>query len=74
MASTSMTISPKGKVTACRVTESTGSPTLDKATCDYFRKEVRYAPVMGSDGKPTSSNIMGRLKWRLPDSPRRQAP
>ena len=62
-----LAIGPNGRVTACRVTSSSGSAPLDQATCRILRARARYAPARDAAGNPTTGADWGRVAWRLPD-------
>jgi len=61
-----LAIDASGRVTDCTVTGSSGSPTLDAATCAIIRERARYAPATDSDGRPTAGTDVGRVTWALP--------
>ena len=63
-----LTVGPDGRVTDCRVTSSSGSATLDAATCNILRRRARFTPARGSDGNPTSDNTTTRIRWVLPSN------
>jgi protein TonB len=62
----SLTIGPSGRVEACSVTSSSGSSSLDQATCRILRSRARYTPARDQNGQPTSGHDSGRVTWRLP--------
>lgn len=49
-----------GRVTACRVTGSSGHPALDETTCRLIRERFRYRPATDAAGNP----VPGRAAWR----------
>ena len=59
-------IGPDGKVSDCTVTESSGSKSLDRVTCEIIRKRARFKATIGPDGKPAVSHETGRVSWNLP--------
>ncbi|WP_426264080.1 energy transducer TonB [Sphingomonas sp. PWP1-2] len=59
-------IQPDGKVGDCRIIQSSGSKSLDLASCAAVTKRGRYAPPLGYDGKPTTVHAMRYVNWRLP--------
>lgn len=61
----SLAVNEKGKVTACRVSETSGSTSLDNATCSMGRK-MRYAPARDALGKAVPSEAPFRMNWHLP--------
>lgn len=60
-----LTVGPDGRVSACVTVASSGSKSLDEATCSIFSKRVRFSPAIGPDGRPTVDSHIGRLLWRL---------
>lgn len=55
-----------GRVTGCRVTQTSGHTDLDKETCVQLRKTGRFKYAVDADGKPVSSTYASKLRWRLP--------
>lgn len=55
-----------GRVTGCKVNESSLSAALDEAACTLMRSEGRFAPALDSDGKPVRSVIATKFRWALP--------
>ena len=62
----SLTIGTNGRVEACSVTSSSGSSSLDQATCRILRSRARYTPARDENGNPTTGRDSGRVTWRLP--------
>lgn len=58
-------IEPHGDISECTVIESSGSSTLDRATCAIAKKRAHFSPAIGKDGKPTWSFTFGRVTWML---------
>jgi periplasmic protein TonB len=58
-------IGPNGRVTNCTVTSSSGSSSLDAATCRIMRSRARFTPAVDSNGNPTSDTHSNRITWRL---------
>jgi protein TonB len=63
----SLTIGTDGRVTACNVTSSSGSSSLDNATCRIIRSRARYTPAKDQNGAPISGTDSARIRWVLPD-------
>lgn len=61
-----LTVAPDGKVSACTVTQSSGSRVLDEATCRIMKRRARFTPARGSDGRPTSDTVGSAIRWELP--------
>jgi protein TonB len=62
-----LTIGPDGRVTSCTVTSSSGSSTLDRATCSIMRSRARFTPARDTAGNPTTDTHNDRITWRLRD-------
>ena len=63
----SYTIDPTGKVSACSVTVSSGSPRLDDATCKIIMRRFRFNPAM-RDGQPVAETKTQPVRWQLKDA------
>ena len=61
-----LVIGPDGRISDCTIADSSGSPSLDNATCRILRSRARYIPARDFDGEPTRGRDMGRVSWRLP--------
>jgi TonB family protein len=61
-----LNIGTNGRITGCQVTASSGSATLDQATCRILRSRARYVPARDSYGAPATGSDSGRVSWRLP--------
>ncbi|MEQ7873259.1 energy transducer TonB [Sphingomonas sp. ASV193] len=59
-------IAPDGRVAQCTITQSSGSASLDRRTCDIIRKRARYAPPVDSNGKPATGHDVSSVSWYLP--------
>lgn len=58
-------VDSKGRVTGCRIIESSGSPLLDNTTCSSMIVNARFKPAMGADGKAIASVWQSAMQWRL---------
>lgn len=58
-------VGPNGRVSNCSVTGSSGSRTLDGATCRVLRSRARFQPATDSSGAATSGSVTQRITWRL---------
>lgn len=61
-----LTVDTTGHVAACKVTVSSGSPSLDFATCRVLRSRARFTPAMDSHGNPTVGTVSQDVEWTLP--------
>ncbi len=59
-------IAPDGRVSDCIVTESSGSTSLDRVTCEIIRQRARFKPTLDADGKAIVSHETGKVRWNLP--------
>ena len=59
-------VSPKGAVTGCRVTESSGWARLDWASCALARKRSRFKPAQDAAGQPVTGQYRMAAAWWLP--------
>jgi protein TonB len=63
--SVALNIGPNGRVSNCSVTGSSGSRTLDSATCRVLTSRAKFTPARDSSGNPTSGTFRQRITWRL---------
>lgn len=64
--SVSVDVGTNGRVTACRVTASSGDADLDNATCRLATRNGRFTPALDTAGKPVASTTALRnVRWRL---------
>jgi protein TonB len=52
-----------GRVSGCRVTQSSGSPNLDARTCALITERFRFRPSRDSQGRPVPSHIIETHGW-----------
>jgi TonB family protein len=62
-----------GRVSACRVTESSGSASLDEATCRIAQERAQFEPARDRRGRPVPDQISRHMRWVLPDDPATRA-
>jgi TonB family protein len=62
-----LTIDPTGHATACSVTQSSGSASLDAATCSRMM-HGSFRPATDATGKPTSGVHTGSIRWTIPQT------
>lgn len=63
---TRLTIDPRGRVTDCAVTESSGSATLDAETCRIAHDRIGFLPARDAGGQPVASTYRLPVRWVLP--------
>lgn len=61
-----LTIGTDGRVDSCRITMSSGSPSLDEATCRLVSRRARFKPALGSDGLPVPGSFASAIRWEIP--------
>jgi TonB family protein len=54
-----------GLVNACSVTESSGSASLDSATCRIMQERARFTPARNSAGKRVTDRVQSSISWRM---------
>ncbi len=60
-------VGPDGRATSCSVTSSSGSSTLDEATCRLVQRRAKFNPAKDTSGAAVSDTYTGRIKWVLPE-------
>jgi periplasmic protein TonB len=60
-----LTVGTNGRVSNCSVTSSSGSRTLDSATCRILQSRARFTPARDSQGNPTTDTVTQRIRWQL---------
>jgi periplasmic protein TonB len=60
-----VTVGPNGRVTACTVSSSSGSPVLDSAACDGMTRYARFNPAWDSAGNPISGSWSTTIVYQL---------
>lgn len=61
-----LAIGADGKVQSCAITQTSGSPTLDRATCDNVSRRARFEPATDNQGNRTGGTYSGRIRWQIP--------
>lgn len=61
-----LTVSASGRVTACRIVQSSGSTALDQATCRILPRQLRFKPARDASGKRIEGEFITRMNWKLP--------
>jgi TonB family protein len=59
-------IGTDGRVSDCRVAETSGSSTLDAQTCAIIVRRARYQPAKTKGGELVSSIGFQRIRWEIP--------
>lgn len=64
-----VTVGVDGRVTACEIIESSGSPDLDAATCDLVTRRARFNPATDRRANPIVGSYSNRVRWVIPVGP-----
>ncbi len=59
-------VSAEGRVTACTIEKSSGSPLLDETTCRIMIYRPQFVPAHDRLGRPTTDRIRSAVRWVLP--------
>jgi protein TonB len=60
-----VTVGSNGRVTACSVSSSSGSPVLDDAACEGMTRYARYNPALDDAGNPTTGSASTTIVYQL---------
>src|SRR4051794_25130234 len=55
-----------GRVGRCDVIASSGSRSLDAATCRIMRRRAIFTPARDAAGRPVADVVVSRVRWSLP--------
>jgi protein TonB len=61
-----LTVGPDGRIADCRLSRSSGSAALDRATCRILARRMRFHPALDRKGRLTAGSFEARIDWRLP--------
>jgi TonB family protein len=64
-------LDPKGRITSCNITSSSGSPLLDSTTCTLLVTNGRFRPAHNAAGQPVAGTWSSAMVWLLaaPEAP-----
>jgi protein TonB len=60
-----LAVGTNGRVSSCNVLRSSGSSTLDRATCRILQSRAKFTPARDSRGNPTTDTVTQRIRWVL---------
>lgn len=60
-------IAANGRVSDCRITQSTGHVALDEATCSLITKRARFNAAKDGSGAKTTGTFSSSIRWQLPN-------
>jgi len=58
-----LSVSPRGRVRACRVLQSSGSARLDHKTCSIMVERARFIPARDAAGTSVADTYEGSMRW-----------
>lgn len=64
----SLAVDAEGRITDCRVAETSGVPALDARTCVVIAQRGRFYPALDSQGRPIAGTFALPVRWALPGS------
>jgi protein TonB len=63
----SLVIGTDGRVKSCVVTQSSGHPGLDGATCKLVTKRAKFTPAKDTSGAKTTGAYTNTVVWTIPN-------
>ncbi|MEM6826604.1 MAG: energy transducer TonB [Pseudomonadota bacterium] len=60
-----VSVGPNGRVSGCRVSQSSGSSILDEAACKGMSRYARFDPALDASGNPTTGSYSTIITYRL---------
>jgi protein TonB len=60
-----LVVSEQGRVLACKILSSSGSESLDRATCNILTKRTRFTPAIDPQGRKVTGTFTQRITWRI---------
>lgn len=57
----------RGKVTDCRIVQSSGFEGLDQAACKYASKRARFEPATDETGQAVAGSWTSAVRWTIPN-------
>jgi protein TonB len=62
----SLRVDKEGRVSECTIKASSGSASLDEATCSLVTRRARFRPAVDAEGRPKDGEYANRVRWVLP--------
>lgn len=62
----SVLVGSDGKGKSCSVTQSSGSPDLDAASCEMVMRRGRWTPATDTQGIPVEATFSSKFVWKIP--------
>jgi TonB family protein len=63
-----LAIDATGRVSRCRVTESSGFVSLDRATCRLLSARARFSPARDAAGRAVPDTYPQRIRWTISEA------
>lgn len=63
---TRLDVTSDGHVSGCAVVRGSHGAESDAKVCDHWRRNARFKPALGADGRPTAATIIADFIWRIP--------
>ncbi len=64
-----LTVDETGRVSECKVTQSSESPLLDESTCNFMTANGRFEVPRNKKNKPTMGTWSSAMTWKLVAAP-----
>lgn len=61
-----LTVDKNGRVSNCQIVQSSGSGSLDDATCNLITLRAIFEPATDRSGKPVEGTYSNRVRWQIP--------
>jgi TonB family protein len=58
-------LDPKGRITECDISKSSGSPLLDSTTCALLVTNARFKPAVNASGQAVPGEWRSAMVWQL---------
>ena len=62
-----LTVGTDGRVKECSIVASSGSSSLDSATCRIMKARAKFTPAKNSNDQVVTDTVQSSIKWVLPE-------
>jgi TonB family protein len=62
-----LSINPRGRVSDCVITRSSGWASLDNATCAILQRRAKFFPARDAHGEPVADLHRNKIRWEVQD-------
>lgn len=62
-----LSVSDKGEVLSCAITQTSGSALLDITTCELIRLRANFKPATNARGRPVAGIFHSSVRWIIPE-------